>query len=265
MLEPSHYALGGTKALPYKHKLGSKIHPSRSFVETVKAPIQVRKHSQQPSIREEEKIQAVESTLPPPRDESWNQVVAFEVPADNAKPIVVGGVKGSDHAVNGETKIKEKNPEQNKFRFPLNNLNLKDVDFGWERQFRRSIWLGKGLTVEVNEFGKRRVSSQCYRGNKQAVKWVARGANSSQDEFKGMDHVPSEAHAPWLGESELAYPLSHLADIDSGSGPGDMRAEFATFSTDICFFGAGGGDGAVIWGPDRKSREEVVLFGGDEG
>nr|POE78933.1 hypothetical protein CFP56_46101 [Quercus suber] len=72
--------------------------------------------------------------------------------------------------INGETKIKEKNPEQNKFRFPLNNLNLKDVDSGWERQFRRSRWLGKGLTVEVNEFGKRRVSWQRYSGDKQAVK-----------------------------------------------------------------------------------------------
>ena len=54
MLEPSHYALGGPKALPYKSKLGSKIHPSQSFVETVKASMQGRKHSHQPSIRETE-------------------------------------------------------------------------------------------------------------------------------------------------------------------------------------------------------------------
>nr|POE78935.1 hypothetical protein CFP56_46103 [Quercus suber] len=48
--------------------------------------------------------------------------------------------------------------------------DFTDVDSGWERQFRRSRWLGKGLTVEVNEFGKRRVSWQRYSGDKQAVK-----------------------------------------------------------------------------------------------
>jgi len=121
--------------------------------------------------------------------------MAFEVPADIAISIAVGGMEGSDRGINGETKIKEKIPEQNKSRFPLNNLNLKDVDSGRERQVRRSSWLGKGLIVEVNEFGKRRVSWQRYRGDKQAVKWVARGANSAQDDFKGMDHGPSEAHA----------------------------------------------------------------------
>ena len=209
MLEPSHYALGGPKALPYKPKLGSKIHPSQSFVKTIKVFVQVRKHLQQPSIREKEKFQAVENTLPPLRDESWNQVVAFEVSADNAITIVVGGVKGSDRGINGEIKIKEKIPKQNKFRFPLNNLNLKDVDSGMERQVRRSSWLGKCLIVEVNEFGKRPVSWQHYRVDKQAVKWVAHGANFSQDDFKGMDHGPLEAHAPWLGNfKSCSGPLS---------------------------------------------------------
>ena len=70
MLEPSHYALGGPKTLPYKSKLGSEIHPSRSFAETVKASVQVRKHLHQPPIKEMENIQVVESTMPPPRDEA---------------------------------------------------------------------------------------------------------------------------------------------------------------------------------------------------
>ena len=163
MLEPSHYALGGPKALSYKSKLGSEIHPSRSFAETVKASVQVRKHLHQPPIKEMEKIQVVESTMPPPRDEAGIQVVAFEILVDKTIPIAVGGVEGSHRGNNGDTKNKEKIPEQNKFR--LNNLNLKDVDFGRERQIRRSSWLGKGLIVEVNEFGKRWVSWQHCRGN----------------------------------------------------------------------------------------------------
>ena len=56
--------------------------------------MQGRKHSHQPSIREIEKIQVVENTMPPPRDEARIQVVAFEVPADNAILIAVGGVEG---------------------------------------------------------------------------------------------------------------------------------------------------------------------------
>lgn len=106
-------------------------------------------------------------------------MVALEVLAENAIPIAVGGVEGRDCGINRETKIKEKIPKQNKFRFPLNNLNLKDIDSRRECQVRRSSWLGKGLIVEVNKFGKRRVSWQRYKGDKQAIKWVARGANST--------------------------------------------------------------------------------------
>ena len=106
MLEPSHYALGGPKALPYKSKLGSEIHPSRSFVETVKTSMQGRKHSHQPSIRETEKIQVVENTMQPPRDEARIQVVPVEVPPVNAIPIAVGGVEGSRRGINGDAKFK---------------------------------------------------------------------------------------------------------------------------------------------------------------
>ena len=134
MLEPSHYALGGPKALPYKSKLGSKIHHSRSFVETVKASVQVRKHLHQPSIRETEKIQVVENKMQPPRDEAGIQVVHVEALVVTTKPISVGGVEGSHRGINGDAKIKENIPEQNKFR--LNNLNLKEDDSGRERQIR---------------------------------------------------------------------------------------------------------------------------------
>nr|POE68099.1 hypothetical protein CFP56_19753 [Quercus suber] len=177
--------MGGPKALPYKAKLGSVIHPSRSFVDTVKAPLQVRKQLHQPSIRETEEIQVVENTTPPPRDIAGNQVVALEVPTNIAIPIAMGGVEGSHRDTNGVAKSKEKIPEQNKFK--LHNLNLNDVGSGREHQIRRSSWLGKGLIVEVNEFGKRRVFWQHYRGDKQTVKWVAREVNSAQDVFKGMD------------------------------------------------------------------------------
>ena len=143
--------------------------------------------------------------MPSLRDEAGIQVVAFEVPTDNAIPIAMGGVEGSHYGINGDTKLKEKILEQNKFR--LNSFNLKDVDSGRECQIRRSSWLRKGLIVEVNEFGKRQVSWHRYRGDKQVVKWVACEDHSAQVGIKGMDNGLSEAHAPWLG------------NIKSGSGP----------------------------------------------
>nr|POF10961.1 hypothetical protein CFP56_77417 [Quercus suber] len=190
----SHYALGGPKALPYKSKVGSEIHPSQSFADTVKASVQGRKYLYQPSNIERKKSQVVENTLLPPRDEAGIQVVALEVPLDNAIPIAVGGGEGSHRGINADAKFEEKIQEQNKFR--LKNLNLKDVDSGMERHIRRSSWLRKGLTVEINEFGKRRVSWQRYRSDKQAVKWVAREDNSAQVVNKGIDN------GPWLGNDK---------------------------------------------------------------
>nr|POE83529.1 hypothetical protein CFP56_48262 [Quercus suber] len=209
MLEPSHYALDGPKALPYKSKVGSEIHPSRSFADTVKASVQGRKYLYQPSNIETKKSQVVENTLLPPRDEAGIQVVALEVPSDNAIPIAVGGGEGSHRGINADAKFEEKIQEQNKFR--LKNLNLKDVDSGRERLIRRSSWLRKGLTVEINEFGKRRVSWQRYRSVKQAVKWVAREDNSAQVVNKGIDN------GPWLGKCGLGPLLSGPFVFEAGA------------------------------------------------
>ena len=62
--------------------------------------------------------------------------------------------------------------------------------------------------MEVNEFGKRRVSWQRFRSDKQAVKWVAREDLSAQVGIKGMDNGLSEAHAPCLGiDKSCSGPL----------------------------------------------------------
>ena len=84
--------------------------------------------------------------MEPPRDKSCTQVVVFEALAENAILTAMGGVEGRDCGINGENKFKEKILERNN----LNILNSKDVDFGKERQIRRSRWLG---IVEVNNFG----------------------------------------------------------------------------------------------------------------
>ena len=73
--------MGGVK--PHRSKRYSEVQSSRSFVETVKGPVQARdmKHSQQPFIREKEKDRMVEKKAEPSRDKPCTQVVVFETQA----------------------------------------------------------------------------------------------------------------------------------------------------------------------------------------
>ena len=54
------------------------------------------------------------------------------------------------------------------------------------RDIRKSCWLGRGLIVDVNEFGKRRVSWDGVKGGKQAGKQVARESNNAQNTKVGL-------------------------------------------------------------------------------
>ena len=82
MLEPSQYALGGLKFVPYKSKQFSKFRSSLSFVETEKALVQASlKRTQQSFIREKDKNRVVEKIAEPPRVKSCTQVVVFKAQA----------------------------------------------------------------------------------------------------------------------------------------------------------------------------------------
>ena len=83
----------------------------------------------------------------------------------------VGGGEGGEGGINGKNKIEEKIPKGNNLNIPLkSNLNSKIVEFGKLRDSRKTRWLGIGLIVNVNEQGKRRVSWDGVKGDKQAGK-----------------------------------------------------------------------------------------------
>ena len=64
------------------------------------------------------------------------------------------GGEGGGGGINGKNKIEEKIPEGNNLNIPLKfNLNSKIVEFGKLRDSRKARWLGRGLIVNVNEFG----------------------------------------------------------------------------------------------------------------
>lgn len=70
---------------------------------------------------------------------------------------------------NTEVKI----PEGKNLRFLLKFYsNSKFFDFGKVHDIRMSCWLGKGLIVDVNESGKRRVSWDRSKCGEQVGKWA---------------------------------------------------------------------------------------------
>ena len=81
-MEPSQYALGGLKFVPYSFKKIPKYQPARSYVEAVKAPVQARlKHVQQPLRKEKVQAGTVMNFVEFPSDNSCTQVAASETQA----------------------------------------------------------------------------------------------------------------------------------------------------------------------------------------
>nr|POE65756.1 hypothetical protein CFP56_45881 [Quercus suber]POF23559.1 hypothetical protein CFP56_50154 [Quercus suber] len=170
-LEPSQYALGGLKFVPYKSKQIPKYHAARSFVEAVKAPMQARlKPAQQPFIKEKAKDGVVEKIMELPRDNDTGRKFS-------------PGSHGKSH------------------------------------------WLGRGLIVDVNEFGKRRVSWDGVKRGKQASKWVATGSIKDQNTKLGLGPSNQNAQGSQLGSKNtvlglgLSSPSSFEAGGSSFSGP----------------------------------------------
>ena len=176
LLEPSQYVVDALKFVPYRSKQIPKYQLARSYVEAVKALVQARlKHVLQPFSKEKEKVQAgtVKNVVEIPCDNPHTQVVVSEIQARSFPQAVVDGGEGGEGGINGKNKFEEKIPVGNKFNIPLKtNLNSNMVEFGKLSDRRKACWLGRGLTVYVNEYGKRQVSWDSVKGGKQAGKWV---------------------------------------------------------------------------------------------
>ncbi|XP_065616425.1 uncharacterized protein LOC112009713 [Quercus suber] len=151
LLEPSQYAVGALKFVPYKPKQIPKYQPARTYVEAVKAPVQARlKHVQAGMVKNVEEI---------PCDNSQAQVVVSEIQVGSFPQVAVDGGEGGEGGINGRNKFKEKISGGNKFKIPLKtNLNSNMVEFGKLSDRRKARWLGRGLIVYVDDYGKRRVS-----------------------------------------------------------------------------------------------------------
>ena len=117
--------LGGLKFVPYRSEQISKYHPTRSYVEAAKAPVQARlKHVQQPLIKEKVKDGIVKNIVEIPSDKSRTQVVVIETQAGSFPQLAGGDGEGGEGGINGKNKIEEKILEGNNLDIPLKpNLN----------------------------------------------------------------------------------------------------------------------------------------------
>ena len=126
----------------------------------------------------------------------------------------MGGGEEGKGGLNGKNKFEEKIPEGSKFNISLKpNLNSNMFEFGKLRDRRKECGLGRGLTVNVNEYGKRRVSWDSVKGVKQAGKWVS---NTAYNISVGLGSSKQNAQT-LLGNKEptlglgLSSPLSFEA------------------------------------------------------
>ena len=103
------------------------------------------------------------------------------------------------------------------------------------RDIRKSRWLGRGLIVDVNEFGKRRVSWDGVKGGKQAGKRGARESNNSQNTKVGLGPSNQKAQGALLGSknSVLGLGLSSPSNFEAGessfSGPTILDPSYQSF------------------------------------
>ena len=133
----------------------------------------------------------------------------------------MGGGEEGKGDLNGKNKVEEKILEGSKFNISLKpNLNSNMFEFGKLRDKRKGRWLGGGLTVNVDAYGKRRGPWDSVKRIKQASKWVSKTAHKSS---VGLGSSKQNAQAllgikePNLGLG-LSSPISFEAGESSSSG-----------------------------------------------
>ncbi|KAL0001404.1 hypothetical protein SO802_015185 [Lithocarpus litseifolius] len=97
-------------------------------------------------------------------------------------PMILGGREGGSRCINKEFESGETNTVKIKWRAPFKtHSNRNKHAYGKEHDLRHTDWTGKGLTVEVNEEGIRRVVWNSNKGRLRHSFWV----NSNRREHVG--------------------------------------------------------------------------------
>ena len=218
MMYPSQYAVGGSSQLKLvapPHRQNSEIQNSRTFAEMVQGyhvKVEDRKRPTQLCVTDKGKTQIGEEKMVVPDPEHAKKVVSGR-PVVNSCPLAAGGGAVKPRSINGDINLGEKIPAGNKLRFPLQfNSNSKEAVYGIGSDLRNACWTGKGLTMVIDEKGKRRVSWDYNRGGPKCFKWAPRETSKNKPTV-GLSLKPKLAQ-PCLGSTQLTVasfssPSSH--------------------------------------------------------
>ena len=178
MMYPSQYAVGGSSQLKLVaplHKQNLEIQNSRTFAEMVRGyhvKVEDRKHPMQLCVIDKGKTQIGEEKMEVPDLEHAKKVVSGR-PVVNSCLLAFGGGAVKPRSINKDINLGEKILAGNKLRFPLRfNSNSKEAVYVIGSDLRTACWTGKGLTMEIDEKGKRRVSWDYNRGRLKCLKWA---------------------------------------------------------------------------------------------
>ncbi|KAK9989074.1 hypothetical protein SO802_029313 [Lithocarpus litseifolius] len=176
ILFPSQYAAGGVgipRFIPQvlRHKLEAPT--SKTFAEAVKGSRGRVENCTQIGFTDKGKLTQVgeERRGVNPRL-SGAKVVDFLV----SKPaqMELGGRDRREQCINEEAVLGEQNLADFSLRFPSSILNSKAADKGKKSEVGRPCWTGRGLVVEVDVKGRRRVFWDRKKGRVKKLRWVSR-------------------------------------------------------------------------------------------
>ncbi|KAK9992731.1 hypothetical protein SO802_027716 [Lithocarpus litseifolius] len=127
----------------------------------------------------------------------------------------VGGGDRREQSINEEAEVGEQNLAETRMHFPSSSLNSKAVGKGKKSAVRG--WSGRGLVVEVDVTGRRRVSWDRKKGV-QRLRWVSRavewehrkeGSEEGSEDFniESRGHVKPIVGLDPCGDTPVGLPL----------------------------------------------------------
>ncbi|KAF3961444.1 hypothetical protein CMV_013934 [Castanea mollissima] len=191
VLYPSHYAVGGTgppTLIPQVHRHYLETAHPRTFAEVVQGfhgRVKDRvKPKQVGSMAKGKKMHLGGEMM-----EGNRSFIGAKVgvsPVGKSDTMMVGG------DVRREKCIHEKSVAESRIQFPSSSLNSKAYD---SREVRRPCWAGRGLIIEVDVMGRRRVSWDKKKGREQKQRWVSRAGKEVLQGKLGLGLGPNRREA----------------------------------------------------------------------
>ncbi|KAF3953827.1 hypothetical protein CMV_020760 [Castanea mollissima] len=203
MLEPENYVNGGSGQLKFvAHLLKDKsgIQPFKTFANTVRGhQVQVKGRNHLLSAHDKRKMQLGDN-MGEKQNPVFEQRRLSKTPVSILGPMTLEGRDVGPRHSDEEFNLGETNQVGIKRSFQLNfKSKVNGSVYGKEFELWNSHWTREGLTIEVNEEGKRRVTWNSYKGGLRTSKWVIR---SQKEHVEGPPSGSRVQQTPMIGSAQ---------------------------------------------------------------